>query len=332
MTKYVSVHITQKEPPAVEATLDGGSRCKGCQEALAPGELQANSSVCPHCGHHYAIGAPERLLQLADADTWEELGEDIQPGDPLEFFDVRPYIERLDEAQLDTGLSEAFLAGLCSLGGRSVALGLLDFRFMGGSMGSVVGERFARLIYRAIEERRPVVTVVASGGARMQEGILSLMQMPKTVVALDMLAEQGLPYISVLTHPTTGGVLASFATLADVIVAEPGALLCFTGPRVIEQTTREKLPEDFGLAEGSLLHGQIDMVVPRPELKDRLVHLLVLLEGGVRCDLRQPLRPDEKDLPWRGRSLAQAIARAKDLALSPRGWLRGRDPQDRGEA
>jgi acetyl-CoA carboxylase carboxyl transferase subunit beta len=199
-------------------------------------------------------------------------------------------------------------------------------------MGSVVGERFARLVYRAIEDRRPLVTVVASGGARMQEGILSLMQMPKTVVALDMLAEQSLPYISVLTHPTTGGVLASFATLADVVMAEPGALLCFTGPRVIEQTTREKLPADFGRAEGSLAHGQIDMVVPRSQIKERLVQLLVLLEGGVRCDLQQSLRQDEKDIPWRGRSLAQAIARAKDLALSPRGWIRGRDAQDRGEA
>jgi acetyl-CoA carboxylase beta subunit len=158
------------------------------------------------------------------------------------------------------------------------------------------------------------------------------MQMPKTVVALDMLAEQSVPYISVLTHPTTGGVLASFATLADVVLAEPGALLCFTGPRVIEQTTREKLPPDFGRAEGGLAHGQIDMVVSRAELKEQLTQLLLLLEGGVRCDLRQSLRQDEKDISWRGRSLAQAIARAKDLALSPRGWLRGRDQQDRGEA
>jgi acetyl-CoA carboxylase carboxyl transferase subunit beta len=331
VTKYVTVQITSKEPlpPPPPPELP---RCKACAEELAPGELAGNLEVCPHCGHHYPVAGPERIMQLVDPGTWEELAADLRPADPLDFFDVRPYVERLDEAQLDTGLSEAFLAGACCIGGRRAALGVLDFRFLGGSMGSVVGERFVRLIYRAIEDGRPVVVISASGGARMQEGILSLMQMPKTVVAIEMLAERGLPYVSVLTNPTTGGVLASFATLADVVLAEPGSLLCFTGPRVIEQTTKEKLPADFGRAESNLARGQIDRIVPRPELKDTLVALLGLLEGGARCELKQPVRPDEKVVPWRGRSLAQAIARAKDLALSRRSRVRGRDPEDRTQA
>lgn len=329
MTKYISVQITHKEPP-VPPPPDERPRCKSCGELLQPGTLPSNLQVCPHCGHHYPVSAPERIGQLVDPGTWEELGEELRPGDPLDFFDVRSYVERLDEAQLETGLSEAFMAGACAIGGRRVVLGVLDFRFLGGSMGSVVGERFVRLAYRAIEDGLPLVVVCSSGGARMQEGILSLMQMPKTVVALDLLAEQSLPYVSVLTHPTTGGVLASFASLADVVIAEPGALLCFAGPRVIEQTTREKLAPDFGRAESNLEHGQIDMVVPRSELKNRLVELLVLLEGGVRCDIGQPIRQDEKAVSWRGRSLAQTIARAKELAVASRGWLRGRDQDDRG--
>jgi acetyl-CoA carboxylase carboxyl transferase subunit beta len=330
VTKYVTVQITAKDtlPPPPEDL----PRCKACAEEFAPGELAANLEVCPHCGHHYPVTGPARVMQLVDPGTWEELAADLRPADPLDFFDVRPYGERLDEAQLDTGLSEAFLAGACSVGDRRVALGVLDFRFLGGSMGSVVGERLARLVYRAIEDDRPLVIVSASGGARMQEGILALMQMPKTVVALDMLAERGLPYVSVLTNPTTGGVLASFATLADVVLAEPGALLCFTGPRVIEQTTREKLPPEFGRAEANLANGQIDQIVPRTELKETLVAILTLLEGGVRCDLRQPVRPDETVLSRRGGSLAQAIARAKELALAPRSWVRGRDPEDRAQA
>jgi acetyl-CoA carboxylase carboxyl transferase subunit beta len=290
-----------------------------------PAELEVNYQVCPHCDHHLPLTAPDRVTQLADPGSWREVGGDLRPEDPLHFFDVRPYADRLDEARLETGLSEAFLGGMCTLRGRPVALGVMDFRFLGGSMGSVVGERFVRLAARATQEQVPLVVVTSSGGARMQEGILSLMQMAKTVVALDLLAEQGLPFVSVLAHPTTGGVLASFATLADTIVAEPGALLLFTGQRVIEQTTREKLPADFGRA--NVIHGQVDMVVDRRTLKETLRRLLALLEGGVRCSL-EPLRQDTKVLPRGGNPLAQAVERAKELALPSRRRIQRRDPED----
>ncbi|MBK5255185.1 MAG: acetyl-CoA carboxylase, carboxyltransferase subunit beta [Vicinamibacteria bacterium] len=303
-------------------------RCSECHASLTREQLKAALEVCPHCGHHFPLNAVERVAQLADPGTWREVGGDLQPSDPLDFYDSRAYVDRLAEAQLETGLSEAMLAGVCRLGGRRVALGVMDFRFLGGSMGSVVGERFSQLVAAAIDEAVPLVVVTASGGARMQEGILSLMQMAKTVVALDMLADHSLPFISVLTHPTTGGVLASFATLADVMLAEPGALLLFAGPRVIEQTTREKLPPGFGRSESSLVHGQIDLVVQRRDLKRQIAQLLALLEGGVRCDI-EPIRPDSEVVPRGSGSLAQAVARAKKLALTSRGWLFGRDQQDR---
>ncbi|GAB4254715.1 MAG: acetyl-CoA carboxylase, carboxyltransferase subunit beta [Thermoleophilia bacterium] len=325
VSRYVTVQITRKgEGPPPESPREGVRRCPACGEPLTEEQLEATLRVCPHCGHHFPLGAPERVAQLVDPGTWREVAEDIRPVDPLDFFDTRPYVERLQEAQLETGLSEAFLCGLGVLGGRPVALGVLDFRFLGGSMGSVVGERFARLVDAAVREAVPLVVVSSSGGARMQEGILSLMQMAKTVVALEILAAHGRPFISVLTHPTTGGVLASFATLADVIVAEPGALLCFAGPRVIEQTTREKLPPDFGQAEENLANGQLDMVVHRRDLKETLGRLLALLEGGVRCSF-EPIRQDTEDVPRGSRPFAQAVARVKGLALAPRGWLFGRD-------
>ena len=329
MNERVTVQITEKEPAAPEGppeTLE--PHCSECSARLTAEQLEGALGVCPHCGHHFPLDAAERVAQLADPGTWREVGGDLQPSDPLDFYDSRAYVDRLAEAQLETGLSEAMLTGLCRLAGRRVALGVMDFRFLGGSMGSVVGERFSLLVAAAIDEAVPLVVVTASGGARMQEGILSLMQMAKTVVALDMLADHSLPFISVLTHPTTGGVLASFATLADVMLAEPGALLLFTGPRVIEQTTREKLPPGFGRSESSLAHGQIDLVVHRRDLKRQVAQLLALLEGGVRCDF-EPVRPDPEVVPRGGGPLAQAVARAKKLALSSRGWLFGRDQQDR---
>ncbi|GAB4248364.1 MAG: acetyl-CoA carboxylase, carboxyltransferase subunit beta [Thermoleophilia bacterium] len=325
MTKYVSVQVTRKGGPPPVDTEGGGALCPSCREPADPVALEEALWVCPHCDHHYSLDAPARIGMLADPGTWREVGGELRPEDPLDFFDVRPYVERLDEAQVETGLSEALLTGVCTIEERPVALGVSDFRFMGGSMGSVMGERFHRLVLRAIEDHCPVVMVTASGGARMQEGIFSLMQMPKTVVALDLLAGAGLPFVSVLAHPTTGGVLASFASLADVIMAEPGALLCFAGPRVIEQTTREKLPEGFGRAESILEHGQIDMVVHRHQLKEQLVKTLRLLEGGVYCRLEESLRQDEEVVPWGSSPLAQAFARAKELAHASRGWLLGRD-------
>jgi acetyl-CoA carboxylase carboxyl transferase subunit beta len=221
------------------------------------------------------------VAQLADEGTARPIGEEYRPADPLEFHDIKGYPERLSEAQAATGLTEAFRAVLCQIGGYPSALGVLDFHFMGGSMGSVVGERFSTLAHTAVERDMPMVVVAASGGARMQEGLFSLMQMAKTVVAVQMLNEARLPYITVLTHPTTGGVFASFATVADVILAEPGAVMSFAGPRVIEQTTREKLPPGFGSSESQLAHGQVDLVVDRRELKDVLTRVLTLLSKGM---------------------------------------------------
>jgi acetyl-CoA carboxylase carboxyl transferase subunit beta len=278
MAKYVTVQVTRKEPlpPPVEE----GERCKKCSSPLAEGELERSLNVCPHCGHHYPVRAPERVAQLADEGTVQTIAEEYRPGDPLEFDDLKSYPERVSDAQAATGLTEAMLAVLCEIGGHSAALGVLDFHFMGGSMGSVVGERFLRLAQTAVEKEMPLVVVAASGGARMQEGLFSLMQMAKTVVAVQMLNEARLPYITILTHPTTGGVFASFSTVADVIIAEPGAVMSFAGPRVIEQTTREKLPPGFGSSESQLAHGQVDLVVDRRELKEILTRLLGLLKKG----------------------------------------------------
>jgi acetyl-CoA carboxylase carboxyl transferase subunit beta len=220
------------------------------------------------------------VVQLADEGTVQTVAEEYRPGDPLQFIDLKGYPERVSEAQAATGLTEAMLAVLCEIGGHPSALGVLDFHFMGGSMGSVVGERFSRLARTAVEREMPLVVVAASGGARMQEGLFSLMQMAKTVVSVQMLNEARLPYITILTHPTTGGVFASFSTVADIIIAEPGAVMSFAGARVIEQTTREKLPPGFGSSESQLAHGQVDLVIDRRELKGTLTRLLALLKKG----------------------------------------------------
>jgi acetyl-CoA carboxylase carboxyl transferase subunit beta len=278
MAKYVTVQVTRKEPPTGPAV--DGEHCKKCAASLGEGELETSLRVCPHCGYHYPLPAHARVAQLADADSVSFMAEELRPTDPLDFFDLRPYPERISEAQLETGLTEALVAATCRIAGRSVALGVLDFRFMGGSMGAVVGERFRRLAQTAVQRRMPLVVVAASGGARMQEGLFSLMQMAKTVMAVQMLGEARLPYVTILTHPTTGGVLASFATVADVIMAEPGAVMRFAGARIIEQTTREKLPADFGSSESQLTLGQIDLVVDRRQLKERLTRCLLLLVGG----------------------------------------------------
>lgn len=278
MAKYVTIQVARREPPpSPEAA---GERCKKCNAVLQEGDLEQNLRVCPHCGHHYPLPSHERVAQLADKGTATFIAEELRAGDPLQFVDLKPYPDRMSEALNQTGLTEAFLAVLCEIAGRRAALGVLDFKFLGGSMGSVVGERFCRLARAAVEQRRPMVVVAASGGARMQEGLFSLMQMAKTIVAVQLLAEAHLPYITILTHPTTGGVFASFATVADIILAEPGAVMSFAGARVIEQTTREKLPPDFGSSESQLAHGQVDMVVDRRQLKEKLVQSLYFLMGG----------------------------------------------------
>ena len=226
------------------------------------------------------MGARERIAQLADEGTFHEEASELRSEDPLGFFDLRPYPERLAEAEVSTGLGDAMVIGSAAIESEACELAVMDFSFMGGSMGSVVGEKFARAADSAIERKVPLVSVTASGGARMQEGILSLMQLPKTVCAVEDLRDARCGFISVMSHPTTAGVLASFASLGDVIVAEPGALLAFTGPRVVQQTTREKLPEDFGLAESNLRFGHLDAIVPRPELRSFLARTLRLFRNG----------------------------------------------------
>jgi acetyl-CoA carboxylase carboxyl transferase beta subunit len=269
----VDVQVENKRP---DEPVEGKhpNTCPGCGSHYRDDELEQSLRVCPQCGHHFRVPAHERVAQLADPGSFVEEDADLRSSDPLSFFDLRPYTERLAEAELATGLGDAMIAGRAAIEGEACGLTIMDFGFMGGSMGSVVGEKFARACERAAEDGVPLVSVSASGGARMQEGILALMQLPKTVVAIEELHESGGSLISVLTHPTTAGVLASFASLGDVTVAEPGALMSFAGPRVVAQTTREKLPDDFGLAESSLRFGHLDAIVARSELRPTLSRLL----------------------------------------------------------
>jgi acetyl-CoA carboxylase carboxyl transferase beta subunit len=254
--------------------------CTKCGSHYRDDELQRNLRVCPQCGYHFPVRARERVDQVADSGSFEEEAADLRSEDPLEFFDVRPYPERLVEAELNTGLGDAMVIGRAAIERRPCELAVMDFAFMGGSMGSVVGEKLCRAAESAIERKVPLITITASGGARMQEGILSLMQLPKTVCAIEDLRDARCGFVSVMAHPTTAGVLASFASLGDICVAEPGALLAFTGPRVVQQTTREKLPDDFGLAESNFRFGHLDGIVPRPELRPYLARLLRLFSNG----------------------------------------------------
>ncbi len=252
------------------------TKCEACGVMTYTKDLRANQMVCLECDHHMRVFSDERVRQLIDANTWLPLDENLQPTDPLKFRDRKSYSDRLRETQEKTHLADAVQTGLGQLDGAPVALGVMDFRFMGGSMGSVVGEKLTRMIERGTRERLPVVIVCASGGARMQEGMLSLMQMAKISGALDRHREARLLYIPVLTHPTTGGVTASFAMLGDIILAEPKATIGFAGRRVVEQTLREKLPEDFQTAEYLLNHGFVDAIVSRTQLKKTLAQLIHL--------------------------------------------------------
>lgn len=237
--------------------------------------MVANARVCTNCAHHFAITARERLDHLAGGhDEWREIWTELRASDPLQFVDLEPYPDRVRKAEQSTDLGEAVVVAELEIEGELCVAAIMDFKFMGGSMGSVVGEKIARGCERAIELGVPLVAITSSGGARMQEGVLALMQMAKTVVAFEEMADANLPIIVVLTHPTTGGVWASFAALGDFTYAEPGALIAFSGPRVIEQTTREKLPDDFGKAEQQLLNGQIDAVVDRRDLPARIGKVL----------------------------------------------------------
>ncbi|HXJ64431.1 MAG TPA: acetyl-CoA carboxylase carboxyltransferase subunit beta, partial [Actinomycetota bacterium] len=246
----IDVSIEHKAAPdAAQETRRHPNTCPSCGSHYRDDELESHLGVCPQCGYHFPIGARERIDQLTDHDSFVEEEADLRSADPLGFFDLRPYTERLAEAEMKTGQGDAIVVGRAEIEGEPCQLSVMDFGFMGGSMGSVVGEKFVRACEQAVERNVPLVSVTASGGARMQEGILSLMQLPKTVCAVEDLHDARCALINVFTHPTTAGVLASFASLGDVTIAEPGALISFTGPRVVQQTTREKLPEDFGLAE-----------------------------------------------------------------------------------
>lgn len=267
--------IGKKIPKPTESWVE----CKRCKEQLYQIDLEENSSVCPKCDYHFRISAGERVEQLLNPGSFIEHDGNLISGDPLKFKDVKKYKERLKIALRDNPGKDSVLSGTGMIGDHHVEICVFQFKFMGGSMGSVVGEKITRAIERAIQEKHGVIIVNCSGGARMQEGIFSLMQMAKTSTALQRLSENGLPYISVLTDPTTGGVSASFAFLGDIILAEPGATVGFAGKRVIEQTIKQKLPEGFQTAEFLLEHGLIDQVVHRHELRSTLNRLLSLIKN-----------------------------------------------------
>jgi acetyl-CoA carboxylase carboxyl transferase subunit beta len=266
------------EPAKVPSRMEGlWSKCEACEEIVYRQELEANLNVCPRCGHHMALGARGRIVAVVDRDSFEELDAEFGPLDPLGFSDSKRYRDRIRTLRKSLGVPDAFVAGLGRIDGHPVSIGSFEFEFMGGSMGSVVGEKVTRMFERAVEREASVVLFSASGGARMQEGIYSLMQMARTSAALARFRQTRRPYLSVLCNPTTGGVAASFSWLGDVILAEPKALIGFAGPRVIEQTIRQKLPEGFQRSEFLLDHGMIDAIVPRMQLRERLAQLLGLL-------------------------------------------------------
>jgi acetyl-CoA carboxylase carboxyl transferase subunit beta len=257
------------------------TKCQGCEAVLYSAELERSLQVCPKCGHHLRIRARERLDALLDAEGRYEIGQEVLPVDSLKFKDSKKYPDRLQQAMQDTGETDALVVLGGSIRALPVVVACFEFEFMGGSMGSVVGERFVRGVQTALEQKVPFICFTATGGARMQEGLLSLFQMAKTTAMIAKLAEARLPFVSVLTDPTMGGVSASFAFMGDVVIAEPKALIGFAGPRVIEQTVREKLPEGFQRAEFLLTKGAVDMIVDRRNLRDEIAQLLALL-------LRQP--------------------------------------------
>ena len=253
------------------------SKCEGCESVLYRSDLEGNLSVCPKCGHHHRVGARRRLDLMLDAEGRVEIGAEVTPVDALKFKDSRKYPERLSTAAADTGEADAMVVMSGAIKSIPVVVACFEFEFLGGSMGSVVGERFVRGAKAAFEQRVPFICVTASGGARMQEGLLSLMQMAKTTAAVTRLSERRLPFVTILTDPTMGGVSASFAFMGDLVIAEPNALIGFAGPRVIEQTVREKLPEGFQRAEFLLEKGAIDLIIDRREMRDQLATLLAML-------------------------------------------------------
>jgi acetyl-CoA carboxylase carboxyl transferase subunit beta len=272
----IDVKVEQVE--SAPAARKHPNTCPSCGSHYRDDELEAALWVCAQCGHHFRMSAHARIDFLTDAGSFVEQAAEVRSADPLTFFDLRPYRERLAEAELNTHLTDAMVVGAATLDTLPLELAVMDFSFMGGSMGSAVGEKFVRAADSAIASKAPLLLVTSSGGARMQEGILSLMQLPKVISSIDELHEAELPLFCLLTDPTTGGAMASFATLGDVVIAEPGALLAFTGPRVVQELVKEKLSDDFGRAEQNLRFGQIDAIVPRSEQRAYLARLLRLFE------------------------------------------------------
>ena len=294
----------------------GWIKCTHCHEMVHANQLEQNLHCCPKCNYHYRLNAPQRLKLLADEGTFMELFTHFKPLDPLQFVDTEPYSQRLLAAQAKSGRDEAVIVGTCLIFGKRIALGILDFSFMAGSMGSVVGERLASIIEYGCEHTLPVVIVSASGGARMQESMLSLMQMAKSSAALAKLHEAGLPYLSILTNPTTGGVTASFASLGDVIIAEPDALIGFAGPRVVEQAMRQKLPPGAQHSEFLLERGMIDCIVNRHDLKVKLFQIIDFLVGNERPFQDPSASPDDR-LPQKLKELI-ALAQSHEVSLETR--------------
>jgi acetyl-CoA carboxylase carboxyl transferase subunit beta len=254
-------------------------KCDNCKEIVYKQELERNANVCPRCQHHFRIGARARIDLLVDPGTFEERNAGIRSLDPLHFKDQKSYPDRVRAAKRATGMEDALLSGMATIGGHRVSVCALEFSFMGGSMGSAVGEKVTRAIEDAIAERTPFIAISCSGGARMQESVLSLMQMAKTSAALARLGRARLPYVSILTDPTTGGVTASYSMLGDILIAEPNALIGFAGPRVIQDTIRQELPPGFQRAEFLLNHGFLDMIVERKNLRQILIQLLGFFAG-----------------------------------------------------
>jgi acetyl-CoA carboxylase carboxyl transferase subunit beta len=281
MAERIDVSIEHRgpvEPPP--AGKRNPNTCPGCGSHYREDELRAAIWVCRQCGHHFPMRARDRISWLADPGSFTEQAEDVRSADPLGFFDLRAYTDRIAEAEMATGLGDAIVIGSARIDEVPCELAVMDFAFIGGSMGGAVGEKFARACDAAAERRVSLISIPSSGGARMQEGILALMQMPKTVVAIEELHAAGSALITVITHPTTGGVVASFAMLGDITVAEPDALMSFAGPRVVSGITKENLPADFGRAESNYRLGHIDAVLPRAELRPHLARLLRLFRGA----------------------------------------------------
>jgi acetyl-CoA carboxylase carboxyl transferase subunit beta len=312
----VSIDRLRRRPSGVPARkLPADDRsCPTCSSHYRADELRRNLGVCASCGHHFVVGARERIDQLAEGGGWQELWSELRAADPLQFSDLEPYTQRVAKAE-GKGSSEALVVGRAEIRGMPCLVASMDFPYLGGSMGSVVGEKLYRAADRCVEQGLPLVCVTSSGGARMQEGVIALMQMAKTVVAFELLRDAELPVIVVLAHPTTGGVWASFASLGDITYAEPGALISFAGPRVIEQTTREKLAPDFGRAETQLANGQVDDVVDRRDLAGRIARVLRILDRP-RAYEPAPAVTYAKDRAERAASAAKAIPQRARRAVA----------------